>query len=119
MADSLLLPVVTRVASKATDELVQSVTRMWGVDTDRGKLERLLLAVQCMLPDAKVKGETSCTSPVVRRWMKELKAIAYQAYDILDDLQYEALRREANEGEPTARKVSRYLTLHSPLLFTL
>jgi hypothetical protein len=59
MADSLLLPVVTRVASKATDELVQSVTRMWGIDTDRGKLERLLLAVQCMLPDAKVKGETT------------------------------------------------------------
>jgi adenylate kinase family enzyme len=121
MADSLLLPVVTRVASKATDELVQSVTRMWGIDTDRGKLERLLLAVQCMLPDAKVKGETSCTSPVVRRWMKELKAVAYQADDVLDDLQYEALRRdrEANEGEPTARKVSRYLTLHSPLLFRL
>jgi hypothetical protein len=89
---------------------------MWGVDTDRGKLEQSLLAVQCMLPDAEVKGETS---PVVRRWMKELKAVAYQADDVLDDLQYEALHREANEGEPTARKVTRYLTLHSPLLFPL
>ena len=116
MADSLLLPVVTRVAGKATDELVQRVTRMWGVDADRGKLERLLLAVQCMLPDAEVKGETS---PVIRRWMKELKAVAYQADNVLDDLQYEALCREANEGEPTARKVWRYLTLHSPLLFRL
>ncbi|CAD6264918.1 unnamed protein product [Miscanthus lutarioriparius] len=116
MADLLLLPVVTRVTGKATDELVQSITRMWGIDTDRGKLERLLLAVQCMLPDAEVKGETS---PVVRRWMKELKGIAYQAEDVLDDLQYEALRREANEGEPMARKVSSYLTLHSPLLFRL
>ena len=66
MADLLLLPVVTRVTGKATDELVQSVTRMWGIDTDRGKLERLLCAVQCMLPDAEVKGDVSYSQELTR-----------------------------------------------------
>ncbi|TVU04750.1 hypothetical protein EJB05_47883, partial [Eragrostis curvula] len=114
MTDLLLLAVVTMVASKAADALVQSVTRMWGVDPQRDKLERQLLAVQCVLADAEVKAETN---PVVRRWMKELKAAAYQADDVLDDIQYEGLRQEAQDG--AASKILRYFTLHSPLMFRL
>ncbi|KAJ1269466.1 hypothetical protein BS78_07G213900 [Paspalum vaginatum] len=112
MADSLLLPVVARVASKATDELVQSVACAWGVDAERDRLLRLLLLAQRVLPDAEAKGGTD---PAIRRWMKELKPIAYQADDVLDGLQYEACRRR----DPTARKVPRYLTVHGPLLFQL
>ncbi|OEL37483.1 hypothetical protein BAE44_0001498 [Dichanthelium oligosanthes] len=63
MADSLLLPLVTRVASRAADEPVQSVTRTWGIYADCDKLERCLLVVQCMLPDAEVKAETN---PVIK-----------------------------------------------------
>ncbi|KAL6900678.1 hypothetical protein ACP4OV_005354 [Aristida adscensionis] len=116
MAESMVLPVVTRVASKAADGLVQSIARMWGVDADCNKIEQWMLAVQCKLADAEVKSETN---PVVRRWMKELKAAAYQADDVLDDFQYEALRREAQDSKSTAHKVLRYFTLHSPLLFRL
>ena len=57
MAESLLLPVVRGVLGKAAGALVQSVTRMCGVDGDRRKLERQLLAVQCKLADAKAKSE--------------------------------------------------------------
>lgn len=35
MAESLLLPVVRGVIGKAADALVQSITRIWGVDNDR------------------------------------------------------------------------------------
>jgi hypothetical protein len=96
MVDSLLVPLVTRVAGSAADELVQSVTNTWGVDSDRDKLEQWLLAVQCMLPDAEVKVKTN---PAVRRWMEELKAVAYQVDDILDDFLYEELHRlNAQDG---------------------
>uniref|UniRef100_A0A0D9XAE6 NB-ARC domain-containing protein n=1 Tax=Leersia perrieri TaxID=77586 RepID=A0A0D9XAE6_9ORYZ len=92
MAESLLLPVVHGVIGKAANALVQSVTRMCSVDGDRGKLERQLLLVQCRLADAEEKSETN---PAVKLWMKELKAVAYEADDVLDEFQYEALRREA------------------------
>uniref|UniRef100_A0A0E0IFB6 Uncharacterized protein n=1 Tax=Oryza nivara TaxID=4536 RepID=A0A0E0IFB6_ORYNI len=114
MAESLLLPVVRGVVGKAAGALVQSVTRMCGVDDDRRKLERQLLAVQCKLEDAEVKSETN---PAVKRWMKDLKAVAYEADDILDDFHYEALHREAQIGDSTTRKVLGYFTPHSPLLF--
>ncbi|XBH67001.1 hypothetical protein VPH35_095452 [Triticum aestivum] len=113
MAEALLLPVVRITAGKAADALVQGVAGMWGVDGDRRKLERQLLAVQCKLADAELKSELN---PAVRRWIKDLRTVAYQADDVLDDFHHEALRREAQVRESTARKVLGYFT---PLLFRL
>uniref|UniRef100_A0A453QCC0 Uncharacterized protein n=1 Tax=Aegilops tauschii subsp. strangulata TaxID=200361 RepID=A0A453QCC0_AEGTS len=42
MAESLLLPLVRRVAGKAADALIKTVTRMCGLDEDRRTLERQL-----------------------------------------------------------------------------
>ncbi|RCV32115.1 hypothetical protein SETIT_6G232200v2 [Setaria italica] len=114
MAESLLLPVVRGVVGKAADALVQSITRMWGVDNDRLKLERHLVYVQSLLADAEAKSETN---HAVRTWMKELKAAAYQADDVLDDFQYEALRREALSGQSTASKVLSNFTSKNRLVF--
>lgn len=114
MAESLLLPVVHSVAGKAASAFVQSVTRMWGVDADRDKLERRLLAVQSLLADAEAKSETN---PAVRKWMKDLKAVAYQADDVLDDFQYEALRREAQRNRSMASKVLGNFTSNNILVF--
>ena len=82
MAESLLLPVVRGVVGKAADALVQKVTRMWGVDGDRGDLELKLLYVQSLLADAEAENEAG---RAVKAWMKELRAAAYQADDVLDD----------------------------------
>ncbi|KAF7099580.1 hypothetical protein CFC21_101201 [Triticum aestivum] len=114
MAESLVLSVVQGVAGKAADALIQTVTRMCGLDDDRQTLERHLLAVQCKLANAE---ERSQTNPYLRSWMENLKGVAYEADDVLDDFQYEALRREAQIGKSTSRKVLGYVTYHSPLLF--
>ncbi|CAL5013782.1 unnamed protein product [Urochloa decumbens] len=101
MAESLLLPVVRGVVGKAADALVQRVTAMWGVDGHRRDLELKLLYVQSLLADAEVKSETN---PAVKAWMRELRAAAYKADDVLDDFQYEALRREAQSLRPASSK---------------
>ncbi|GJN03997.1 hypothetical protein PR202_ga21502 [Eleusine coracana subsp. coracana] len=53
-------------------------------------LERQLLAVQKRLVDAEDSSEAA-----VKRWTKDLKAVAYEAEHVLDVFQYEALRRQA------------------------
>ncbi|XBI07520.1 hypothetical protein VPH35_135414 [Triticum aestivum] len=114
MAESLLLPLVRGVAGKATDALVQTVTRMCGLNDDCETLERHLLAVECKLANAE---EWSQSNAYLRSWMEKLKAVAYEADDVLDDFQYEGLRREARIGKSTSRKVLGYVTRRSPLLF--
>ena len=101
MADSLLLPVVRGVIGKATDVLVQKVTRMYGVDGDRPKLERQLLA------NAELKSEPN---PAITRWMKDLNAAAGKADDMLNEFQYEALRHAAMSLESLGHKVRSYMT---------
>ncbi|KAG8087784.1 hypothetical protein GUJ93_ZPchr0010g8725 [Zizania palustris] len=100
--------------SKVADALVQRITRTCGIDGDRRKLERQPLAIQCKLIDAEEKSETS---PDVKRWMTDVRAVAYEADDVLDDFQYEALHREAQIGDSAIRKVLCYFTPHRPLLF--
>ncbi|KAF7106904.1 hypothetical protein CFC21_107606 [Triticum aestivum] len=114
MAESLLLPLVRGVVGKATDALVQTVTRMCGLDDDRETLERHLLAVECKLANAEEKSQKNA---YLKSWMEKLKSVAYEADDILDDFQYEALRREAQIGKSTSLKVLGYITRRSPLLF--
>jgi len=115
MAESLVLAVVRGVVGKAADALVQGVTRMWGIDDDRLKLERHLAYVQSLLADAEAKSETN---HAVRTWMKALEAAAYQAGDVLDDFQYEALRREVMSGRSLASKVLSNFTSKNKLVFS-
>nr|CAB3462191.1 unnamed protein product [Digitaria exilis] len=112
MAEVVLLPVVRGVVAKAGDVLVKRITGMWGIDGDRERLERRLVYVQSLLADAAVKSETNLA---VKAWMKALKAAAYQADDILDDFQYEALRRESNQS--MASKVLGNFTSKNRLVF--
>ncbi|XP_044444369.1 putative disease resistance protein RGA1 [Triticum aestivum] len=114
MAESLLLPLLGGVASKATCALVETVTHMFGLENDRQTLERQLLAIECKLANAEERSETN---RYVKSWMKELKSVAYKADNVLDDFQYEALRRQSKSNESTSRMVLGYITRHSPLLF--
>ncbi|KAM3206276.1 hypothetical protein ACQJBY_061761 [Aegilops geniculata] len=114
MAELLLLPLVRTLAGKAADTLVETVTRMCGLDDDRRTLERHLLAVECKLANAEERSETN---NYVKSWMKELKSVAYEADNVLDDFQYEALRRKCKVGGSTTCKVLSYITHRSPLLF--
>uniref|UniRef100_A0A0D9YR10 Uncharacterized protein n=1 Tax=Oryza glumipatula TaxID=40148 RepID=A0A0D9YR10_9ORYZ len=107
MAESLLLPVVRGVIGKAIDVLVQKVTRMYGIDGDRRKLEQQLLAVERLLADAESKSETN---PAVKRWMKDLNAADDEADDVLDEFQYEVLHREATSLKSLGHKVRSYMT---------
>ncbi|KAJ1269468.1 hypothetical protein BS78_07G214200 [Paspalum vaginatum] len=115
MAESLLLPWLQGLVGKAADALVQSVTSLWGVDDNRCKLERQLNHVRCLLADAEEKAEAPTEAGrAIKAWMKKLKAAAYEADNVLDELRYEALRREAEAAEgSTSRK---YFLLDRPLV---
>ena len=103
LAGSLLLPWVEGLVGKAADSLVQRVTSMWGVDN---YLEDQLVYVRSLLAGTEEKAEAKTEDGrAIKAWMKKLKAAAYEADDVLDAFQYEALCREAQAGESTSRKV--------------
>ncbi|RLN03861.1 hypothetical protein C2845_PM13G24000 [Panicum miliaceum] len=91
---------------------------MCGVDDDRRDLELKLLYVQSLLADAEAKAEAETEAGrAVRAWMRELRAAAYQADDVLDDFQYEALHREAQSLRSSTSKVKDFFSSRNRLVF--
>lgn len=71
-----------------------------GMEKDLDRLERLLQRTQATLRDA---GEREIRDASVKLWLKELKIVAYEAEDILDECRYELLRCRIEEnGEATS-----------------
>ena len=74
------------------------------------KWEKMLLKINASLEDAE---EKQTTSRSVKLWLTNLRDIAYDAEDIIDELATEAQRREMKEDqEPSSstRKVRRYVS---------
>ncbi|XP_038981290.1 disease resistance protein RGA2-like isoform X2 [Phoenix dactylifera] len=58
---------------------------------DLEKLERTLKRIQAVLHDAE---EKEIREESIKLWLKELKEVAYEADDVLDEYQYEVLRAQ-------------------------
>ncbi|XP_078158163.1 putative disease resistance protein RGA4 [Carex rostrata] len=114
MADLLLSPLIKIVVQKSGDSLVQRIGEMWGIDDQRKRLHGKLLAVQAVLTDAEEKGDAN---PAVKYWLAELKSVAYDPDDVLDEFCYEELRRDAMKRGHKAGNVSRLFSLENPILF--
>ncbi|XP_078169219.1 disease resistance protein RGA2-like [Carex rostrata] len=116
MADLLLSSLIPIVMRKSTDPLVQRMGEMWGVDDQRKKLHRKLLAVQDVLTDAEEQGDAK---PSVKSWLAELKSAAYDADNVLDEFCYEELRRDAvARGHNLCfGKVSGFFSVENSVLF--
>ncbi|KAK8639822.1 hypothetical protein V6N13_138189 [Hibiscus sabdariffa] len=80
------------------------------ISSELEKWKRLLLSINASLEDAE---EKQITSRSVKLWLSELRDIAYDADDIIDELATEARRRqmmeEQNPSSPTS-KVKRYIS---------
>ncbi|XP_078167897.1 disease resistance protein RGA2-like [Carex rostrata] len=116
MADLLLSSLIPIVMRKSADPLVKRMGEMWGIDDQRKKLHRKLLAVQDVLTDAEEQGDAK---PSVKSWLAELKSAAYDADNVLDEFCYEELRRDAvARGHNLCfGKVSGFFSVENPVLF--
>ncbi|KAG1348197.1 putative disease resistance RPP13-like protein 1 [Cocos nucifera] len=68
---------------------------------DLEELERTLKRIQAVLHDAE---EREIRGEAVKLWLEELKEVAYDAEDVLDEYQYEELRAQAEGRAARKRK---------------
>ncbi|KAF3339071.1 putative disease resistance protein RGA3 [Carex littledalei] len=70
------------------------------IERDLNRWERLFKRIQATLYHA---GEREIRDESVKLWLKEIKTVAYEAEDILDECQYDLLHRQIEEsGEATS-----------------
>ncbi|WVZ48808.1 hypothetical protein U9M48_000215 [Paspalum notatum var. saurae] len=92
-------PLVSLVKDKMSNYLLDQYNVMEGMEKQQKTLKRKLPAILDIMADAE---KQASHREGVKAWLEELKTVAYEANDIFDEFQYEALRRKAKkEGHIT------------------
>lgn len=99
---------ISTLTDKVTDFLLKEWCTTLGVEQDCRKLCRILPAVQAISADAE---ERSGAEPAVREWLRALKAVAYEAEDVLDELKYNAISKSVETEIRTEKKARLSLSL--------
>ncbi|XP_019082059.2 disease resistance protein RPP13 isoform X2 [Vitis vinifera] len=91
MAESFAFAIAEGVLGKLGSALIQEVGLAWGVKTELEELKDTLSTIHALLLDAE---EKQATNRQISDWLGKLKLVLYDAEDVLDEFDYEALRQQ-------------------------
>ncbi|XP_068639631.1 disease resistance protein RGA2-like [Aristolochia californica] len=91
MAEIVLSPLLDRVISSIGSALVQEIRVVWGVEEELQRLSSTLSAINSLMADAE---EKQLESNTMRDWLRKLKDVVYDAENVIDDFNLEALQAQ-------------------------
>ncbi|XP_057999811.1 putative disease resistance protein RGA3 isoform X2 [Hevea brasiliensis] len=114
MADSFLFNVAESVLGKLGSLALQEFSLAWGLESDLEKIKDNLKVIKAVLLDAE---QQRSQNPRIEVWLDNLKEVLYDAEDVVDEFECEALRRQVVKSGNTTRKVQRFFSRSNPLIF--
>ncbi|KAL1538213.1 putative disease resistance protein RGA1 [Salvia divinorum] len=102
MTDAIVSQVVERVAAIIEDRIRYEVNLVRGVDEELLDLSDKLKTIKNVLDDAENRGVKESG---VKGWLKKLENTAYEMDDILDEWNYELLKRETEASAKSKQKI--------------
>ncbi|XP_027119741.1 putative disease resistance protein RGA3 [Coffea arabica] len=114
VVDALLGSTVKVLVEKAINLASEQIGLFVGLKKDLEKLTDTLTLIQAVLRDAE---EQLVTQEFVKRWLENLEAAAFDAGNLLDDINYEMIRRKVKIQNQMKRKVCFFFSLPNPIAF--
>ncbi|XVF29613.1 hypothetical protein REPUB_Repub15cG0137100 [Reevesia pubescens] len=116
MAEVLISVVVEVTLTKAISILEKQINLHWDFKDDLNKLRDSFTMTHAFLRDAETR---QVDDEAVKFWLHQLRKIAAEADDVLDELAYEHLRRKV-ENDQLTKKVSNFFSpSKNPMSFPL
>ncbi|PWA74777.1 Cc-nbs-lrr resistance protein [Artemisia annua] len=101
MIEAFVTVVAEVILEKAFSLAANEFAIAWGFKDNLKILHNKLEMIRAKLRDA----ERQKGSEAVTVWLKQLKTVVSEADDLLDEVQYEVLRREVKKRDHTTRKI--------------
>ncbi|XVF36521.1 hypothetical protein REPUB_Repub19eG0065100 [Reevesia pubescens] len=95
MAEIIVSPLLQVVFEKLANPLLEQIANRLGLKKEVRKLQRTLYVIQAVLEDAE---EQQLTNRALRIWLTELKEVAYEMEDLLDEFSLEAFQSRNHGG---------------------
>ncbi|GLT32415.1 hypothetical protein SLA2020_070850 [Shorea laevis] len=112
MAETILGPVIEGALSKLASFTAGQIRFAWGLEKELSKLRSSLKLIQHVLQDA----EERQSEVAIRDWLQELKDVAYDMVDVLDEVAYEVLRHHV-ETQSQVKRVRNFFSPSNPIAF--
>ncbi|KAJ4710186.1 Disease resistance protein [Melia azedarach] len=118
MAESLVSNLVKNVLGKLASLACEEIFMAWDFKRDIEKLANTLKYMEAVLLDAE---ERPVDSHEWRVWLDKLKDVCYDAEDVLDEFETEAVRQQVVNRMSIRKKVSNFFSFSNtcPLAFRL
>ncbi|PWA85679.1 Disease resistance protein [Artemisia annua] len=115
MAEIVVSAVVNVLLEKLLSGDLMKLARSEEIDSQLQKWKKSLQLIQDVLADA---GQKHITQTSVESWLHDLQDLAYDMDDVLDDMAFEALRRELNQEPQTSSSSTSKLLNIIPTYYT-
>ncbi|KAA3476589.1 disease resistance protein RGA2-like [Gossypium australe] len=89
MADVIVSPLLQVVFEKLANPLINEIANRLGLKKEVKKLQRILFIIQAVLADAE---EQQLTNKALTIWLTELKEVAYEMEDLLDEFSLQSIQ---------------------------
>lgn len=103
MADVVLSPILQVVLDKLATPFLERVSELYGIKNEVKRFLRTLPMVHAVLGDAEAQ---QFTNRALRLWLEELKEVAYELEDLIDEFSPEAIISRNRSGNSFSDQVS-------------
>ncbi|WVY98007.1 hypothetical protein V8G54_030158 [Vigna mungo] len=115
MAESLLFSFAELLIGKLATAAVQEASLAFGVHSELQQMKATMALIKGVLLDVE-----NSQSNALREWLEQVKRVFYDAEDIVDDFECEALRKHVvNTYGSFSRKVRRFFSKNNPVVYRL
>ncbi|XP_022761774.1 disease resistance protein RGA2-like [Durio zibethinus] len=112
VVEAVLGAAVELTLSNVISLAAEQVSLAWGFKKDLRKFRVLLTMIQAMLQDAE---EKHVRDGAVRLWLQELRDVAYEVHDVLDEFAYQNLQMKVKIQNQISRKLCNFISPSIPV----
>ncbi|GLT37489.1 hypothetical protein SLA2020_118030 [Shorea laevis] len=116
MGDLVLGPIVDATISKVISAATQQINLAVSWKAELRRLCNKLTMIRAVLQDA---DRRQVGDSAVKLWLENLRDVAREAEDVLDEAVYERLKQEVQIQKQMKKKVCLFFTFSSPFIFRL